>query len=92
MEPEILEQNESKHPRTVPSFTVDVLGGRFTVKHVLHRPDEAHEDVVSAIKALPPDRWFVMVAEDARASQDALALIDDDLEFQVYALGVLQQS
>ena len=47
--------------------------------------------MLSVLQATPADRWFVMVSDDEVGQQDSLAMLDDDLEIQIYALGVLRQ-
>ena len=80
-----------KVPRSIPALDVKVLGGTFHVSAIMLEPDEAQEVVLSILNGTPADRWFVMVSDSAGDAQDALAMIDDDLEFQIYAHGVLRQ-
>ena len=82
---------QTKVPLNVPDFPVKVLGGTFTVRQVLHGQWESRDDVLSVLRATPADRWFVMVSDDEVGQQDSLAMLDDDLEIQIYALGVLRQ-
>lgn len=75
----------------VPGFPVRVLGGTFVVKEIMLGKSESREQVLSLIHATAEDRWFVMVSDDAGGEMDALAMLDDDLEVQIYAHGVLRQ-
>ncbi|HEX9844298.1 MAG TPA: hypothetical protein VGC20_16180 [bacterium] len=81
----------NKVPRSVPALAVKVLGGTFHVSAVMLDPDDSQDEVLSILSRTPADRWFVMVSDDAGDAQDALAMIDDNLEFQIYAHGVLRQ-
>lgn len=81
----------AKKPVAVPAVRVPVLGGMFHVTALLVAPDESRDNVLAVLEATPRDRWFVMVADNAGSEEDALAMIDDDLEFQIYARGVLHQ-
>lgn len=68
---------------------VNVLGGVFQVTEVLVGEGDSAEMVMAAITTMPEERWFVMVAGESEAQQDSLAVIDDDMEFQVLAYGQL---
>lgn len=76
---------------SVLNFAVKVLGGTFHVRAVLVNDGETPQSVRTLIQETPADRWFVMVADDAANDDDALAMIDDNLEFQIHAHGVLRQ-
>jgi hypothetical protein len=82
----------SKRPQSVPSLTVKVLGGTFHVSQILLEPQESRESVLAILRQTEADRWFVMVSDNGGDAQDALAMIDDRLEFQIYAQGVLRQN
>ena len=75
--------------RTVPPFKIKVLGGAFNITEVMVEGDESIETVVASITTTSEDRWFVMTAEDSETNQDALAIIDDNMEFQIVAQGQL---
>ena len=81
----------SKRPQSVSALAVKVLGGTFHVSEILLEPQESHEHVLSILRETEADRWFVMVSDNGGAGQDALAMIDDALEFQIYAQGLLRQ-
>lgn len=72
-------------------LAVNVLGGTFHVMRLLLNGHQSEESVTSILRDTPADRWFVMVSDHAEDGQDALAMIDDTLELQVYAHGVLRQ-
>lgn len=76
-------------PVPVESYSVKVLGGTFHVKEVLVEDGGSPEEVTAIIKGTSEDLWFVMAAEDTAEQTDSLALIDDDLDFKVCALGEL---
>ena len=80
-----------KRRRPVEGFHVKVLGGTFQVRELLVDHGQSAEDVRTVIAQVPADRWFVMVSDGDQSPGDSLAMIDDGLEFQVYAHGVLQQ-
>ena len=82
---------DTKAPMSVSPLAVKVLGGTFHVSAIMLDPDDARDDVMAILTGTPADRWFVMVSDDAGDDQDALAMIDDNLEFQIYAHGVLRQ-
>ena len=83
---------ENRNSKSVSPFSVEVLGGSFTVQEILLEDGQDPNEQVATIKATPEDRWFVMVSEDAASPQDSLAMIDDNLNFHVYALGQLNKS
>ena len=74
----------------VESFPIKVLGGTFTVNEVVAEEGTPPEEAASKIKELPSERWFVLLAETGDSQKDTLALIDDDVEFLVFATGVFQ--
>jgi hypothetical protein len=83
--------DDHKRPQSVPERAVKVLGGTFHVSAILCSVRQTLEDVLSILDSTPADRWFVMVADHNDESHDALAMIDDALEFQIFAHGVLRQ-
>jgi hypothetical protein len=85
------DEDRAKVPLSVSSFPIDVLGGVFHVSELLLRAQEARRDVERILHTTPADRWFVMVSDHAGDAHDTLAMIDDNLEFQIYAYGVLRQ-
>ncbi len=69
-------------------FTIRVLGGSFTVQEVLSQNGPSEQETIDLMMTIPPDRWFVILDENPGGeSRDALALIDDDLQFQSLAVG-----
>lgn len=84
---------DGRHPQSPvsPGLTVNVLGGTFYVSELQLNGHESPEAVTSILRELPADRWFVMVSDHPGDAQDALAMIDDALELQIYARGVLRQ-
>ena len=80
-----------KRPQPVPPLSVKVLGGTFHVNRILLEPRQSREQVLAVLRETEADRWFVMVADNGGDEQDSLAMIDDRLEFQIYAHGVLRQ-
>ncbi len=70
---------------------IRVLGGSFHVSQVLLRGGRSPEEMVAEIEAVPPERWFVMVADHQETGRDALAMVDDDLELRICAHGTLVQ-
>ena len=75
-------------PESMEPFTIEVLGGTFTVDRVVPQPGQPEEEVLHRMHGVPPERWFVILDEPVDAEPvDALALIDDDLEFQTLATG-----
>ena len=81
--------NTPKTHHPVDSFSVKVLGGTFRVNELLLGENESSQQVSAAITTTPEERWFVMVAEESEENRDALAVIDDQMEFQLMAYGVL---
>ena len=77
--------------KSVESFNVKVLGGTFYVSEVNLENGQMPQDLVRAIREIPEDRWFVMASDDDSDHLDSLAIIDDDLEFRIYARGHLEQ-
>ena len=73
----------------MPSFQIKVLGGEFKITGVMMEADESTETVTASITTTAEDRWFVMAAEESEDKQDALAIIDDNMEFQIVAHGEL---
>ena len=72
-------------------FTIQVLGGQFTVEKIVPQPGQNEDDAGRAMRELPPERWFVVLDEPPDGDPvDALALIDDDLEFQTLATGTFK--
>lgn len=90
-------ESSQKTPQAVPPFQIKVLGGDFKVTHVMVEADESAETVTALITTTSEDRWLVMAAEEtteedsveSETQQDALALINDKLEFQIVAQGEL---
>jgi hypothetical protein len=80
-----------KRSLSVDAFSVKVLGGRFQVTSILLQPEEHQKQVLAILQETEADRWFVMVSDNGSDAQDSLAMIDDALEFQIYAHGVLHQ-
>lgn len=74
-----------------PALAVTVLGGTFYVERLQLNGLESAEAVTAILRETPADRWFVMVSDHIGEAGDALAMIDDALELQIYALGVLRQ-
>jgi len=77
--------------KSVESFNVKVLGGTFYVSEVNLENGQMPQDLVRTIREIPEDRWFVMASDDDSDHLDSLAIIDDDLEFRIYARGHLEQ-
>jgi len=77
--------------KSVESFNVKVLGGTFYVSEVNLENGQLAQDLVRTIREIPEDRWFVMASDDDTDHLDSLAIIDDDLEFRIYARGHLEQ-
>lgn len=81
--------SNQKTMRSVPPFQIKVLGGAFKITEVMMNEDESTETVIASITTTSENRWFVMAAEDSETGQDALAIIDDNMEFQIVAQGQL---
>ena len=81
----------SKTPEMVDTFTVKVIGGTFHIREVMVSEDSGLDTVQETIRATAEDQWFVMTSEDSGEPMDSLAMIDENLEFQVFARGNLQQ-
>ncbi len=81
---------QDKNREIVEPIELGVLGGTFTVKEVIVEPGQTKDGVVQFISDTPSDRWFVILAETEGTTQDVLALIDDEYEFQFIGLGTLQ--
>ena len=77
--------------KPVESFNVKVLGGTFYVSEVNLENGQTPQDQVRTIREIPEDRWFVMASDDDSDHLDSLAIIDDELEFRIYARGHLEQ-
>lgn len=78
----------TKRQIPVEPFRLQVLGGSFTVSELVLNEGEPQEAVMAHLREIPADRWFVMVAEEEREdSSDTLAVIDDNFEFKIYAVG-----
>ena len=74
----------------VTPFQLRVLGGMFTVEEFVMEEGQSKDEFHKHVKSIPSDRWFVMLAEDDEQAPDTLAIIDDDFEFQIYAVGSFQ--
>lgn len=77
----------------ITPFQVKVLGGTFNVTEIRVGAGESTEQVIASLTTTSEDRWFVMAAEEtegAEAQMDTLAIIDDNMEFQIVAQGQLQ--
>jgi len=85
------EELNDKTPYKVPEFVVRVSGGTFHISELVLGPGDSAEQLQADIRTVDEDRWFVMVSESPEESMDSLAMIDDQLEFQVVARGVLKQ-
>lgn len=81
---------ELKTEKTDP-FTVKVLGGKFHVHEIALQSARSTAEIRNEIQEVTEDRWFVMVSDHPGEKHDSLAVIDDGLEFQVFALGSLEQ-
>ncbi|HKI98932.1 MAG TPA: hypothetical protein VKB51_10700 [bacterium] len=81
----------NKRSVSIPVLPVKVLGGTFHVAALLVADHNCEQDVIAVLHGTAADRWFVMVSDHAGDAPDALAMIDDNLEFQIYAHGVLRQ-
>ena len=69
-------------------FTIRVLGGEFTVLEIVRQDDRPPAEIIGMMLSIPPERWFVVLDEDSEMRpRDALALIDDDFQFQTLAVG-----
>ena len=73
------------------SFSVKVLGGVFYVSEVSVENAATPQEISRTIREFPEDRWFVMASDDESDHMDSLAIIDDDMEFRIYARGHLEQ-
>jgi hypothetical protein len=72
-------------------FTIRVMGGHFTIRDILSQRSRSTEEMVGFMLTIPPERWFVTLDQDSDSgSSDALALIDDQFEFQTLATGTFQ--
>ena len=78
---------EDKNRIAVDPFQIDVLGGKFVVRELLTDAENDQEKIRDLIMQMAPDRWLVMVVDEAEPPLDALTIIDDELEFQSVALG-----
>ena len=78
---------EDKNRITVEPFKLQVLGGEFTVQELVLQDDQDQAEFQASLMDIPSDRWFVMLAEGEENTQDTLAIIDDNFEFQIYAVG-----
>ncbi len=81
----------NKTTQAVDSVSIKVLGGTFTLVELVLGTDQTAEDAVQTIRDVPAERWFVIVAENEVENRDTLALIDDDLEFHIHAMGRFQK-
>jgi len=72
-------------------FTIKVLGGQFTVHEVISQDQSNPAEAIGRMLSVPAERWFVVLDErwDGQP-RDALALIDDQFEFQTVATGVFE--
>jgi len=75
----------------IEPMAIKVLGGTFHVQEVVLHGADQKEDVIEKLKGVPADRWFVMASDHPGENHDALSVIDDALNFQVYAHGSLEQ-
>ena len=83
--------NEELRTEKVPPMAIKVLGGTFHVHEIVLHGTDGRDDVIQKIQSVPPDRWFVMASDHPGEKHDALSVIDDGLNFQVYAHGNLVQ-
>ena len=80
--------HDAKRQLPIEPFQLRVLGGSFTVSKLVLDEDEPQDAFLSHLREIPPDRWFVMVAEEeGEDASDTLAVIDDNFQFQIYAVG-----
>ena len=69
-------------------FTIRVLGGRFTVTRVVPEDDRPPMETIEMMLSIAPERWFVILDDPLSGEpRDALALIDDNFQFQTLAVG-----
>jgi len=83
--------NSNPEFRAVESFSIKVLGGTFHVSEVSLEVAASAAERIRILRELPEDRWFVMASDDDSDHLDSLAIIDDDMEFRIYARGHLEQ-
>ncbi|MDH5753138.1 MAG: hypothetical protein OEZ59_12075 [Deltaproteobacteria bacterium] len=83
--------NENIQVESVNAFPVKVMGGVFHVNEVYSNQGHSAQALVREIKEMNEDRWFVMASDEDSNHIDILAIIDDDLEFRIYARGILEQ-
>jgi hypothetical protein len=84
------QQSQKVTPPMQP-FTIRVLGGQFTVLEIVPRDDRSPAELIDLMLSIPPERWFVVLDEDSEMRpRDALALIDDEFQFQTLAVGTFQ--
>ena len=74
----------------ITPFQLRVLGGIFTVEEFVMEKGQSKDEFQKQMRGIPSDRWFVMLAEDDEKTPDTLAIIDDEFEFQIYAVGSFQ--
>ena len=75
----------------VDPIKLEVLGGTFIVRGVFGAPGRDAAAGLGFIRSTPSERWFVILAEGEENSEDILALIDDEFEFQSIAAGSLEK-
>ena len=76
-----------RHP--IDHMVIPVMGGRFEIKELLVDKAQGVKGILDRIRTIPPDRWFVMLAENEGTTEDVLALINDRFEFESIAIGTL---
>lgn len=77
-----------KKPRkAVTPFNVEVMGGVFTVQEIVLSDVAQEAQVMMILKETPADRWFVMLQEEGPGTLDILALINENFDFNTYAVG-----
>jgi len=74
----------------IKPFQLPVLGGTFTIQEFVMDRNQSRDEFGKFIKNIPSDRWFVMLAEEDESGPDTLAVIDDQFEFQIHAVGSFQ--
>ena len=70
------------------SFEVKVLGGTFQVEDLKPSDGQSLEEAEAMVTAAPPESWIIVLHDSFSDEEvDTLAMIDEEFEMQIVAVG-----
>ena len=70
------------------SIDVKVLGGTFQIEDLKPSEGQSPEDLKAIIVAAPPESWIIVLHDSFSEEEvDTLAMIDEEFEMQIVAVG-----